>query len=235
MDFSRRSTLPEMMDDAGLDAAEYRRCLSDLAAVNRLTCTHRATLKWLNQATKDLAPGASFTLLDVAYGHGDLLRAIHLWAEKRGLLPELSGIDLNPGSRAAAMAATPAQQHITYYTGDVFDFTPDKNPDFIVTSQFTHHLPDEQIVRLLRWMQSTARRGWHILDLHRHVLAYYGFAALARAAGWHRIVREDGMVSVARAFRRADWEELLAASGTAAEVKWHLPFRYSIAKKAVLS
>ena len=31
--------------------------------------------------------------------------------------------------------------------------------------------------------------------------------------GWHRIVREDGRLSIARGFRRADWERLIAESG----------------------
>ena len=37
----------------------------------------------------------------------DLLRAIHSWATRRGLMPVLSGIDLNPRSAIEAVAATP--------------------------------------------------------------------------------------------------------------------------------
>jgi len=37
----------------------------------------------------------------------DLLRAIHSWATRRGLMLVLSGIDLNPRSAIEAVAATP--------------------------------------------------------------------------------------------------------------------------------
>jgi SAM-dependent methyltransferase len=230
MDFAVRSRLPEVMDEPGLDAATYQRCLADLAALNRLTLTHRPVLRWLAKATSGLAPGAGFSLVDVAYGQGDLLRAIAAWAERRGLNAVLSGIDLNPRSAIAARAATPAGTRIDYLTGDVFDYAPAPRPDFIVTSQFTHHLEDAQIVRLLRWFENNAKLGWYITDLHRHPLAYYGFPLLTVLAGWHRIVRHDGMVSIARSFRKSDWQDLLSQAGANAEISWRLPFRYCVSQ-----
>jgi 2-polyprenyl-3-methyl-5-hydroxy-6-metoxy-1,4-benzoquinol methylase len=227
MDLSSRAELDEVMDDPALDVAVYRRCLADLAAVNRVTFTHGATLRWLDEATRELLPGARFSVLDVAYGQGDLLRAIWHWAGKRGFRVALSGIDLNPRSREAARAA--GDFGIDYQTGDVFAYMP-KAPDFIVTSQFTHHLADAQIIELLRWMEANAVRGWHIADLHRSAFAYYGFPLLARLMGWHEIVRKDGAASIARSFRRADWERLLASAGIPARISWRLGFRYSVSQ-----
>jgi 2-polyprenyl-3-methyl-5-hydroxy-6-metoxy-1,4-benzoquinol methylase len=230
MDLSLRpnpADLPELMDAPELDEGTYRRCLADLASVNRVTFTHRATLGWLARAN---AGREGFSLLDVAFGQGDLLRAIARWAGKRGVRAELSGIDLNPKSAAAAGAATPSEQKITYLTGDVFDYAPAMAPDFIVTSQFTHHLDRASIVRLLRWLEAHAARGWFIADLHRHRLAYFGFPLMARVMGWHRIVRLDGTVSIARSFTRSDWESMLAEAGIAAEVSWKTPFRYCVSR-----
>jgi SAM-dependent methyltransferase len=230
MDLSVRANLPEIMDAEDLDIAIYNRCLSDLAAVNRVTMTHRATLQFLSEATKRLQLGSKISILDVGCGHGDLLRRIATWADKRGFAVELSGLDLNPRSAQAAAAASRPDQSISYITGNVFDFTPLNRPDFIVTSQFTHHLPDEDIVRLLRWLDSTAQRGWHIADLHRHVIPYYGFRWLTRLFGWHRIVRLDGTISIARSFRRSDWEGYLAAVGIDARITWHPLFRLCVDK-----
>jgi 2-polyprenyl-3-methyl-5-hydroxy-6-metoxy-1,4-benzoquinol methylase len=215
------------MDDPDLDPAIYARCIGDLAKVNRLTCTHRAVLRWLAA----VAPTGGFSVLDVAYGDGDLLRAMARWAARRGLAVRLSGIDLNPRSAAAARAATPADMTIEYRTGDVFDFEPAVMPDFIVTSQFTHHLDDAALVRLLRWMDRHARLGWHITDLHRHPIPYYGFRHLARLAGWHRIVASDGTVSIARGFTGSDWRGLLDRAGVPAEVTWRFPFRHAVARR----
>jgi 2-polyprenyl-3-methyl-5-hydroxy-6-metoxy-1,4-benzoquinol methylase len=219
---------PEEMDAATTSAEEYAVCLRDLAGVNRVTFTHRATLNWLARATRAVPPGGRVSILDVACGHGDLLRAIRRWADRRGLPVALEGIDLNPRSAEVAAAATTPEMAITYRTGDVFAFDPQPMPDLIVSSQFAHHLTDEEVVRFVRWLDRHAARGWFIADLHRSAFAYYGFPLLARLAGWHRIVRMDGRISIARSFRRAEWRGLLAQAGISADVNWRFPFRYCV-------
>ena len=227
-DLSRRSTQPEQMDDGSLSPEEYARCLADLERVNRVTGTHRPALRWLQAQTRGLPPGAAISILDVACGHGDLLRAVAAWADKRQLQAALTGLDLNPGSAAAAAAATAPGLGIRWVTGDVFGYVPAVTPDFIISSQFTHHLDDGQVAAFLGWLDRTAGRGWFIADLHRSAIAYYGFPLLARLMGVHRVVREDGTISVARSFRRAEWERLIAKAGVAAELRWHWLFRYGV-------
>jgi 2-polyprenyl-3-methyl-5-hydroxy-6-metoxy-1,4-benzoquinol methylase len=230
VDLSQRSTEEEVMNDATLNAEDYARCLRDLAAVNRLTLTHHATLRWLGRATRDLPHGTGVSILDVACGEGDLLRAIHRWAARRGLPVRLEGIDLNPRSAGLAAAATPPDMTISWRTGDVFEYAPLPPPDFIVSSQFAHHLSDSEVVRFVVWLDRHAARGWFISDLHRHVVPYYGFRVLAWIARWHRIIRTDGTISVARSFRRADWRRLLGQAGVDARVRWHVPFRLCVGR-----
>ena len=227
---SERSKQPEELDDGTVDTATYNRVLAELAVINRLTVTHGPTLRWLARATKDLPVGATFSALDVGYGHGDLLRAIARWARRRGLHARLSGIDLNPRSAVAAREATPEGMSIDYRTGDVFSYTPSEPVDFIVSSQFAHHLSGQELVEFLAWIDRTAVRGWHIADLHRHALAYCCFPVLATLAGWHRITRCDGAISIARSFRRQEWRSYLDAANVLADVSWHLPFRLCVSR-----
>lgn len=230
MTLSIRSTLPEEMDDDDVAIGCYQRCLSEVDLINRLTFTHRPTLQWLARATRDLPHGATFSVLDVAYGHGDLLRAIAGWADARGLNAQLSGIDLNSRSAAVARAATPAGVDIDYRTGDVFSYRPSAPVDFIISSQFTHHLSDRAVVEFLTWLEGNSRCGWHIADLHRHPVPYYSFRIMSRLMGWHRIVRSDGTISVARSFRRGEWQSYLNIAGLKAEVSWHTPFRLCVSR-----
>jgi 2-polyprenyl-3-methyl-5-hydroxy-6-metoxy-1,4-benzoquinol methylase len=225
-----RSTQLELMDNDNISNADYNQCLADLASVNRVTLTHQATLQWLDQAISCLPTGTPITILDVAFGQGDLLRKIHDFGAQRGFKITLQGIDLNPKSAIAAQQATPSSMNITYYTGDVFTFIPASPPDFIVSSQFAHHLSDSQIVSFLQWMEKYARRGWFIADLHRHLLAYYGYSLLAWLARWHTVVRHDGALSVARSFSHADWQALLAQAGILADIRWHVPFRLCVGR-----
>lgn len=231
MNLVRRSTAGERMDTDCTDFADYERCLRDLSRVNVATLTYRPTLAWLARATQGLS---SFSLLDVGCGHGDMLRRIGRWAHRQGLAARLEGIDRNPWSTRAAQAATPAESGIRYRTGDVFAFTPDAPFDFIVSAQFAHHLDDVEIVAFMRWMEAHARRGWLINDLHRHWFAYYGFGLLAGVARWHRFVRHDGPVSIARGFRPADLPRFAVQAGLqpdAIETRWHVPFRLTLSRQ----
>lgn len=230
MSLVARRLLPEQLNNDDVDPAHYQRCLDELALINRITLTHRPTLRWLDRAAEQMPAGATVSVLDVACGQGDLLRAIAHRARRRGLNTRLSGIDINPRSTAAARNATPRWMDVDYHTSDVFSYIPAVRPDFIVSSQFAHHLNDEDIVKFLVWLDGNTRRGWHIADLHRHALAYYGFRALARLMGWHRITRYDGAISVARGFRRQDWRRYLDAAGLRAGISWHMGFRFCVSR-----
>ncbi|MGA0601364.1 methyltransferase domain-containing protein [Caulobacter sp. KR2-114] len=231
--FAQRSAEAEWMDADDVSPEVLTGCLADLAKVNTVTLARPPTLAWLAKATRGLAPGSTISVLDVGYGQGDMLRAVHRWATRAGFRPRLTGIDLSPWSAPAAKAATPADMRIDFRTGDVFAFQPDEPLDFVISSLVTHHLPDEMVVRFIDWMEASAQRGWFINDLHRHPLAFYGFTALSTVAGWHPFVRHDGPVSVARAFQRRDWERLLAASAVdrqAVRVDWRFPFRLCVGR-----
>ena len=230
MDLSHRSTLPEAMDEPGLSNAEYGKALADLANVNRITLTHRPALRWLGWVTRGMQPGTHISVLDVASGYGDLLRTVNRWATRRGLRHNLTGVDMNPRSGIEAAAATSRHMNIAWVTSDVFAYEPDPLPDFIVTSQFTHHLTDDQVVELLRWMERHAALGWLIVDLHRHWIPYYGFRILARIMRWHPITRDDGTISVARSFRKHEWQALLQRAGIEARVRWVFPFRLCVSR-----
>jgi 2-polyprenyl-3-methyl-5-hydroxy-6-metoxy-1,4-benzoquinol methylase len=231
MSLAARSTAVERMDTDCDGFDDYQHCLRDLARVNTVTLTYRPTLAWL---AREMTGRKSFSLLDVACGHGDMLRRIRRWADRNGIAARLDGVDLNPWSTRAARAATPEAARITYHTGDVFAFEPaDGAFDFITSAQFTHHLTDDQIVMFIRWMEAHARRGWFIGDLHRHWFPYYGFGLLAWAARWHRFVRSDGRISIARSFVPDDWRRLVRAAGLtedAVAITWHLPFRLCVAR-----
>ena len=221
-----RSREEEQMDAADLDPAVYEQVLHDLARVNRWTFTAHPVLAFMKRAIGD---AKSFRLMDVGFGDGDILRAIARWARRRGIRADLVGVDLNEKSVHAAQIATPAELAIDYRAGDYLD---QPGPfDFIISSQVTHHMTDDQLQTFLRHMEAEARMGWLVCDLHRHGFAHWGFPILARLMMVHRIVREDGRLSIARAFRPAEWEKLLAEAGIppgAARIVRRFPFRLCV-------
>ncbi|PTQ13615.1 methyltransferase type 12 [Sphingomonas oleivorans] len=226
MSLRERAHADELMDDPALAPEIYARVLNDLAEVNRLILSARPTIGFLAQLLRDRK---SFRLLDVGFGQGDMLRAIARWAAQRGKAAELVGIDLNLNSAPVARAATPPGLAIDYRTGD-YATLAGKGFDVIISSLVAHHMTHDQLVTFLRFMEAEARLGWMINDLHRLRLAYIGFPILATAMRWHPIVRHDGQLSVARSFRREDWQPLLAETGLSdkARVVRRFPFRLCV-------
>lgn len=220
-----RATEAEQMDAADLDPAIYAQVLRDLAAVNRITMAARPTLRFLTQAIGDQR---QFTLLDVGFGHGDMLRRIASWAARRGITATLIGVDLNPRSAIIAGAATDPALAIQYRTGDYRD--QPENFDLIISSLVAHHMDEAELIDFLRFMNSRAQSGWFVNDLHRHWLAYLGFPWLAGLMRWHPIVRHDGHLSIARSFRVEDWQGLLDQAGVTARIARHFPFRLCVAQ-----
>jgi len=200
--------------------AEFRDCLRDLEQVNRIVRTYPPTLRWLRQfarAKDGLANNNPLHIVDVGCGGGDMLRRIEAWARTHQVAVKLTGIDLNPHAGQAARAFTANSSRIAWITGDAFSYVPEIPIDVVISSLFTHHLPDTEIVRFLEWMESVTVRGWFINDLHRERMPYYGFRALAWLMHWHRFVRHDGPVSIRRSFSVDDWQGYAAAAGLRAE------------------
>jgi SAM-dependent methyltransferase len=225
MSLATRALAEEQMDDPALPEADYAALLGDLARVNRWTLAVRPTLAFLSRV---VPRGGTLRLLDVGFGHGDTLRAIAGWAARRGVRAELVGVDLNPRSAVVARAATDPSLPIEFRTGDYADFAGEPW-DAVVSSLVAHHMSHAQLVAFLRFMEGHARRGWFINDLRRSGLSYLGYPLLARAMRWHRIVREDGTLSIARSYRPAEWPPILAEAGVRdAEVLRVFPFRLCV-------
>ena len=215
----------ELMDDPALDASTYHAVLADIARVNRTTFAYRPTLSFLARA---VGRRARFSLLDVGFGDGDMLRAIAAWAKRRRIAAELTGIDLNPNSRAAAEAVPSPGTPIRYLTGD-YAGVAGGDFDCIVSSLVAHHMSDGELTAFLGFMEAEAAAGWFVNDLHRHGFAYSAWPVLASLMGWHRIVRLDGHTSIARGFRPAEWRDILSAAGIReAMVRRRFPFRLCV-------
>ena len=228
MTLAQRAIAEELMDAEDLDAAIYAEVVGDLARVNVVTMAARPTLDFLARGTaRDAGRMTSFRLLDVGFGDGDMLRRIARWAKRRGIVAELVGVDLNPRSELAATAHTPPDLAIRYVTGDYAAFAGG-GWDFIVSSLVAHHMTHAQLIAFLRFMDAESRRGWLVNDLHRHGFAHWGFPILARIAGWHRIVRLDGTLSIARSYRPAEWPPILMEAGVDTRAYRAFPFRLCV-------
>ena len=229
MTLDQRAIAEELMDADDLDAETYAAVVGDLASVNVVTLAARPTFAFLARALARHR-GGPLRVLDVGFGDGDMLRRIARWAARQGHAVELVGVDLNPRSELAARAHTPPGMTIRWVTGDYADLAGEPW-DVVISSLVAHHMTHRQLVDFLRFMDTRARAGWLVNDLHRHRFAHLGFPLLATLFGWHRIVRHDGTLSIARSYRPAEWPPILTEAGVeGARVMRVFPFRLCVEK-----
>jgi 2-polyprenyl-3-methyl-5-hydroxy-6-metoxy-1,4-benzoquinol methylase len=224
-----RSTALEWMDDPAATEAEFAAALRDLARINRMSLAYWPVLRWLD-ALVARSGATRLTVLDVGAGGGDMLRAIAAWGARRGVAVELTGLDRSPwAGRYAAAMGTPGR----WITDDLFDLDPAERFDVVLCSLFTHHLRDAELLRFLRWIEARARLGWLISDLHRHPLPWSFVWIAVRLLRMDPMVVHDSTVSIARGFRRAEWQALLEEAGVQAEIRRVFPFRWLVGRTTV--
>ena len=206
MSLAARSTAAERMDTDCADYDDYARCLADLARVNLRHADasadaglagarnrRPAILLLARRRLRSRRPAAQHPAMEPAPRHRRDTARHRSQPVEPCVLP-----GRRPRRRMCDHLAQ--RRRLRVPAGAAYDF--------IVSSQFTHHLTDADVVRFIDWMEQHAARGWYIADLHRHWFPYYGFGLLAWAAGWHRFIRYDGRVSIARSFVPAEWREL---------------------------
>lgn len=231
-DFSRRADLHEWMDEPA-SRTELRACLRDLARVNRWTLGYRPLLHWLDRLIPPHA-ASSIHILDVGCGYGDSLRRIESWARARHARVQLTGLDHSRDTIDIAAEATPRSSIIQWVASDAFTWKPQKPVHIILSSLFTHHLSNADVVRFVRWMELHAMTAWFVNDLSRNPTPYYLFRAFSKLMGFHPYVQHDGPVSIARAFVPEDWKRICAAAGLEeheVDIRGYTPGRLCVGRR----
>jgi SAM-dependent methyltransferase len=218
-----RSDESEWLDRPDIPRDELVAVLRDLDRFNGAMLGQWPIVRWVERALNRIDLGEPVTVLDVGCGSGGLLRAIRHAARRSGRDVALIGVDLSADTIAIAKAQTPREDEIRYLAADVFRYRPETPIDLIVSGLVAHHLPDSQIVDLLRWMDNTAQRGWLISDLQRSVVPYAFIGLIGNLTRIHPTVIHDGRISVARSLTRAEWRARVHEAGLAGvSIRWML-------------
>lgn len=224
--FKARSNKLERIDTGDYTEAEYDRFLEDIRKVNRYAgdsrALHRSLLRNIERSQL-----SEFSVLDVGAGSGELLRNAARFARKHNKKALLAGLELNSRSAASILEESEDFPEITSVRGNGLSIPfADGSFDFVISSLFAHHLTDSQINACLREMARVARNRVYLIDLHRHPLAYVAYKGFCAAFRISRLVREDGSLSILRAFRPNELEELARSAGLSEiSVKRSFPFR----------
>ena len=97
--------------------------------------------------------------------------------------------------------------------------------DIALLTLFLHHLNNEEIIENLNHLKNKAKLGIVVNDLHRNKIAYFLFSIISVFFN-NKIVRNDGLVSILRAFKRSELEYFAKELNIKSEIGWRWAFRY---------
>jgi SAM-dependent methyltransferase len=207
----RLTGVEELLDGPLDDPAALVANLRDLARINRLTGGTRLSV----QAVAAL--GGPTTILDVGTGAADIPMTLLARARKAGRTLAVTATDSREEVLAAARRARPAIDGTSGLSLEVADGRrlpyPDASFDVTHASLVLHHLAPDEAVAFLRELRRVARRGIVVNDVVRGRLAYLGTWLLLHAFARSRYTRNDGPLSVRRAYSRTELLALLAVAG----------------------
>lgn len=230
--FNTRSTKLERIDTGDYTAEEYDRFLYDIRLVNRFAGDNRALNKTLLREVEK-ADLKSFSVLDIGAGSGELLRTIAKFARRQNREANLFGLELNSRSAESILQESKDFREISSVQADALRLPfADNSFDFVISSLFTHHLTDKQIVNVLREMSRVSTRRIFVIDLHRHPVAYGLYKLFCVGFGISRLVREDGLLSILRSFKPNELSELANRAGLEnISVEKYVPYRLVLGGK----
>jgi 2-polyprenyl-3-methyl-5-hydroxy-6-metoxy-1,4-benzoquinol methylase len=214
------------MDDMTMSGPELERTLDLLASINLWLGGNALTLDGIGKMIRDLPKDRTIRIVDLGCGNGDMLRKLHAFGKKMGYDFELIGIDANPASVDYARGLSKGMDNVSFTTVNIFSAEfREMEYDIAIATLFMHHFSDDEITELVSGIKSKSRIGVLINDLHRSELAYSLFWIISLFFGNH-VARNDGLVSIRKAFRREDLEKYAKKIKGKSSISWRWAFRY---------
>ena len=226
VDTSHRSSKTEIMDDFTLEGVLLRDTLDKLETINRLLGGNSVTISGLKKILKNQSKNKTITIVDLGCGNGDILRDVAQFGRKNNYSFKLTGIDANLAAIDYAKELSKDYSELNFKKIDVFseDFK-EQSFDIVLCTLFLHHFKNEELIPFLKTIAEKATIGIVVNDIHRHRLAYYLFKLIGFFIK-NEMVREDGLTSILRAFKKKDLENIAKELNVHFSIQWKWAFRY---------
>lgn len=229
MDFSKRTSATELMDEPGVSKAQLLKVYRDLDLVNNMLGGNRLTIKAVIKLLKNQHTNSGITIVDVGCGDGSMLRALARIGRQMNMKFNLIGIDLSEYALEIARETSTTYSEISFLRQDILSDNADKiKCDIVICTLTLHHLKDNEMAVFLKKLVAVATLGVVINDLQRSRLAYYLFKGFSVIFIKTKIAKKDGLVSIRRGFLMKELIHLSSFLPTVSHsIQWKWAFRYA--------
>ena len=206
--FTYRSFQKELLDELNIPTRLLHRNLKELDILNRVSGGHRVSLKGIKQLITDR--DKIYHVVDLGCGSGNAMKSIADWAMINDYKVRLTGVDMNADAIDYLKNHCSKYPEITSVVADYNDYlNKEEVIDIVHCSLFCHHLNDEELFHLFVYFRKHVRVGFVINDLRRNWLTYYSAWLFARLFNGSKLAKNDGPISVLRAFKSKELIRLL--------------------------
>lgn len=222
-----RSSQIEIMDDLQFHGEEMELLLTDLKRVNKWFGGNSITLNGIDTLLRTISERKPITIIDLGCGDGELLRVCADRYAKKGVDCKFIGVDANRHILKVAEERSVTYANISYLNLDIFSSElANLRYDIALCTLFLHHFTNDQIHRILKNCLKGVKVGMVINDLQRSRLAFVLFKFVSSFMLRTKTARNDGLVSICRAFRRKEIEALAKKLEGTHLIRWRWAFRY---------
>lgn len=227
-----RSNQDEILDDLQLHGDELGVLLSDLKRVNAILGGNSITINGLAMLLKDIHTSTSIKVVDIGCGDGEQLRQLAHYAKKNKRNLHLVGVDANKFIIEEAKARSKDFPEIEYQVFNVFKLNETKLVyDIAICTLFLHHFKSNEITSMLQTISERAKVGVIINDLDRSRLAFEAFKAFSAVFLKSKIAKHDGLVSIARGFKKPELASILSQ---VPQTTYHLCWKWAFRWQAII-
>jgi 2-polyprenyl-3-methyl-5-hydroxy-6-metoxy-1,4-benzoquinol methylase len=210
----RRRTAPELIESPDLERDELQENLKDLELLNRCFGGVSAIVARFSEIVRRRRLSGSLSVFDAGAGGADIPRALVRWAQIKRLPVRIVACDHHGEILKIASELSLQYPEIGFVEANVLKlpFRP-RSFDIATCSLVAHHLNTLEVVMLFRTLDLISRIGFILSDLRRSHLAYAGVWLATRTLCRNRLTRNDGPLSVQRAYTLEEMRELALRTG----------------------
>lgn len=178
--------------------------LADIDRLNAWFGGYWLTLQQVRRLAVRVPPSRPLMIVDVGGGRGDFVRRAERWAQRAGRRVRVIVVDRESFPPAGLLHVRADATALPFREEGV---------DVITSSLLLHHLEPDAAARCLGEMRRAARVGVIVNDLLRSRLTFVLVWLATRVLARHRFARDDGPLSVRRAYTPTELARLAEKAG----------------------